>query len=591
MKTKNTLNTKKENKKIDFRFFLKYLKNSKGILFLAVITSILCAVLVSSIPKISAKVINTDLANMQNAKLFLIKNGIIFITLALLYGVLFYLNNLLFNKLANRTCYFIQMDLANRLVQLKIKIFDTITSGNIMSRFSSDVNAVRDMYAFILSTLISSGTLLIVLYINLIFINIYVFLVFLVYVPIVVLVARLYLTKTDKPVKIVRKKNGEMSGFLNESLKAMESIKAYERETEMQNEFEKINSEVYKHEKKFILYNGLFSWNIIQKMEQILNVCLLLLFGYLYFNNSRFPIGTLFIIISYNSIILKYFMQVFLKISMIKTSFTAAQRISEVINFEAERTNGNQKDITGNIEFKNVNFEYKESTPVLSNLSFTLPHGKTMAFVGKTGCGKSTIMNLILGFYESKEGQVLIDGIDIKEIELKFLRKNMAVVLQEPYLFTGTILDNIHMGNNEISESEVEEALIAVGGEYLLQKAEKGIHSEVKENGKNFSQGERQIICFARAMVKNPKILILDEASSNIDTETEKLINKGIEVLKKGRTTLIIAHRLSTIKNVDCISLIQDGKIIEQGTHEELMELNQIYAEWCRIQRSGKANA
>ncbi len=588
MKTKNTLDKNKKQNKIDFKFFLKYLKHSKAMLLLGIITSIVCAVLVSYIPKISARVINADLVNMENVKFFLTKNGIIFISLALLYGVLFYANNLLFNKLANRTCYYIQMDLADRLLQLKMKTFDTITSGNIMSRFSSDVNAVRNMYAFILSTIISSGSLIIVLYINLIFINIYIFLAFFIYIPVICLVAKLYLEKTDKPVKVVRKKQGEISGFFNESLKAMESIKAYERESEMQNEFEKLNNEVYKHKKKFILYDGLFSWNVIQKMEQILNACLLLLFGYLYFHNSRFPIGTLFIIISYNKIILKYFMQVFLRIGMIKTSFTSAERISEVINFESERTSGSEKELIGNIEFKNVNFEYKENTPVLNNLSFKLEQGNTMAFAGKTGCGKSTVMNLILGFYESKDGQVLIDGTDIKEIKLKSLRKNMAVVLQEPYLFTGTILDNINMGKDEISESEAEKALIAVGGERILQRAENGINSEVKENGKNFSQGERQIICFARAMVQNPKILILDEASSNIDTETEKLINKGIEVLKQGRTTLIIAHRLSTIKNADCISLMEDGKIIEQGTHTELMELNQTYAEWCRIQKSGK---
>ena len=209
----------------------------------------------------------------------------------------------------------------------------------------------------------------------------------------------------------------------------------------------------------------------------------------------------------------------------------------------------------------------------------------TIAFVGKTGCGKSTIMNLILGFYENSGGKVLIDGQDIRSLELKTLRSKIAVVLQEPYLFSGTIFDNISLNDPLINRESCEKALKAVGGTNLIERSKKGLDAEVNENGKNFSEGERQIICFARAMVRDPKILILDEATANIDTETEKLINAGIEVLKKGRTTLIIAHRLSTVKNADIINVIDDGKLLESGTHEELIALNSKYAEWYRLQK------
>ena len=194
-------------------------------------------------------------------------------------------------------------------------------------------------------------------------------------------------------------------------------------------------------------------------------------------------------------------------------------------------------------------------------------------------------MNLILGFYENSGGKVLIDGQDIRSLELKTLRSKIAVVLQEPYLFSGTIFDNISLNDPLINRESCEKALKAVGGTNLIERSKKGLDAEVSENGKNFSEGERQIICFARAMVRDPKILILDEATANIDTETEKLINAGIEVLKKGRTTLIIAHRLSTVKNADIINVIDDGKLLESGTHEELIALNSKYAEWYRLQK------
>jgi len=239
----------------------------------------------------------------------------------------------------------------------------------------------------------------------------------------------------------------------------------------------------------------------------------------------------------------------------------------------------------GDIKFSNTQFEYKEGIPILKGLDFNAEDGMTIAFVGKTGCGKSTIMNLILGFYENSGGKVLIDGQDIRSLELKTLRSKIAVVLQEPYLFSGTIFDNISLNDPLINRESCEKALKAVGGTNLIEHSKKGLDAEVNENGKNFSEGERQIICFARAMVRDPKILILDEATANIDTETEKLINAGIEVLKKGRTTLIIAHRLSTVKNADIINVIDDGKLLESGTHEELIALNSKYAEWYRLQK------
>jgi len=306
-------------------------------------------------------------------------------------------------------------------------------------------------------------------------------------------------------------------------------------------------------------------------MRHLVDILLIIIFGILYLRGIKAPITALFIATSYNGKVFKHFLTIFMQLSRMQTAFVAGGRLCTLMNAEHERHNGKEITITeGNVEFKNVNFEYKKGVPVLRGISFSIAKGETVAFIGKTGCGKSTLMNLLLGFYENYSGNILIDGIDIKEISLKALRKNIGIVLQEPYLFEGSVFENISMGNSSVSKEDAIHYLQAVGGDGILARHENGIMQQVNENGKNFSHGERQIICFARALASNPKLLILDEATSNIDVETERLITKGIEVLKRGRTTLIIAHRLETIKTVDMVHRIQDGIIVESAKFDNL---------------------
>ena len=261
-----------------------------------------------------------------------------------------------------------------------------------------------------------------------------------------------------------------------------------------------------------------------------------------------------------------------------------------IFEIEEEKTTDREINLEGNIEFKNVGFEYKENVPVLKDVNFKLEKGKSIAFVGATGSGKSTIMNLILGFYENQKGEVLLDGQNIKYLSKASYRKQMAVVLQDPYIFTGSIKDNITLKDEKIIESEVLDAIIKVGGKNLLEKRGNNLNFELAINGSDLSLGEKQIICFARAIVRNPKVLILDEATANIDTETEKIINYGIDVLKKGRSTIIIAHRLSTIKDCDTIVMIENGKVLETGSHDELIALNGKYKTWYEIQSAKGEN-
>lgn len=557
----------------DIKFFLSYLKYAKLLFFASFVVTLIYVACVAYLPEIPSKVISTDVHQIPSLKLFLIQNGLILFAVVLVYGVSMYIRSLLFNALANKIATQMQMDLAGHLLSLKMKSFDEITAGNITSRFCSDVNKAREIYTPALPMIIDSVVMATVLYTRLAFLNPYICAVGLLYFPLIYFIGKSFLKKTAPHLKQAMNSKGEMSGFLNETIKSVESVVSFGQEENIAKRFDSYSRGVYEGYRKYLLVNGYFSWNIVVRVRHLVDIGLLLIFGILYFNGIKAGLSSLFIAFAYNNSIFHHFLSIVMQLSAIQRAFIAGGRVKEVIAFEHERKNGNEIDVKeGKVEFRNVKFEYKEGIPVLKNISFSVDKGETVAFIGKTGCGKSTLMNLLLGFYEGYEGEILIDGQNIKTLSLASLRRDIAIVLQEPYLFEGSIFDNIGMGVKKITKEEAIKYLEAVGGKGIIDRDSSGIMQTVSENGKNFSHGERQIICFARALAFNPKILILDEATSNIDVETERLITRGIEVLKKGRTTLIIAHRLETIKNVNIVYHIKDGMIIEKGKFEDIKE-------------------
>lgn len=557
----------------DIKFFLSYLKYAKLLFFASFVVTLIYVACVAYLPEIPSKVISTDVHQIPSLKLFLIQNGLILFAVVLVYGVSMYIRSLLFNALANKIATQMQMDLAGHLLSLKMKSFDEITAGNITSRFCSDVNKAREIYTPALPMIIDSVVMATVLYTRLAFLNPYICAVGLLYFPLIYFIGKSFLKKTAPHLKQAVNSKGEMSGFLNETIKSVESVVSFGQEENIAKRFDSYSRGVYEGYRKYLLVNGYFSWNIVVRVRHLVDIGLLLIFGILYFNGIKAGLSSLFIAFAYNNSIFHHFLSIVMQLSAIQRAFIAGVRVKEVIAFEHERKNGNEIDVKeGKVEFRNVKFEYNESVPVLKNISFSVDKGETVAFIGKTGCGKSTLMNLLLGFYEGYEGEILIDGQNIKTLSLASLRRDIAIVLQEPYLFEGSIFDNIGMGVKKITKEEAIKYLEAVGGKSIIDRDSNGIMQTVSENGKNFSHGERQIICFARALAFNPKILILDEATSNIDVETERLITRGIEVLKKGRTTLIIAHRLETIKNVDIVYHIKDGIIVEKGKFEDIKE-------------------
>ena len=557
----------------DIKFFLSYLKYAKLLFFASFAVTLIYVACVAYLPEIPSKVISTDLNQIPNLKAFLIKNGLILFAVVVVYGLSMYVRSLLFNALANKIATQIQMDLARHLLSLKMKSFDDITAGNITSRFCSDVNKAREIYAPALPMIIDSVVMTLALYVRLAFLNPYICAVGLLYFPLIYFIGKLFLKKSSPNLKQYMTAKGEMSGFLNESIKSIESVVSFGQEENVAKRFDTHIKGMYEGYRKYSLVNGYFSWNIVVRVRHLVDIFLLIIFGILYFKGIRTGLSSLFIAFAYNNSVFHHFLNIIMELSAIQIAFIAGGRVREVIAFEHEREGGKEANIKeGEVEFKNVKFEYKDGVPVLNDISFSVDKGETVAFIGKTGCGKSTLMNLLLGFYEGYEGSILIDGQDIKTMSLDSLRNTIAIVLQEPYLFEGSIFDNIGMGDKKITKEDAIGYLEAVGGKNIIKRDEAGIMQKVSENGKNFSHGERQIICFARALAFNPKILILDEATSNIDVETERLITRGIEVLKKGRTTLIIAHRLETIKNVDMVYHIKEGLIVEKGKFEEIKE-------------------
>ena len=566
------------------KFLTSYLLEEKLLLFTGSICTVFRVFLDVYLPIVVSSIIDSDLVNMENFYPFLIQKILLYFGLNLIVSGLFIAIRFSFNKLACNIAYKIQFNLIKRMQNFKMQYFDSSFAGDLASRFTTDTNTIKELYQTLLNELLAFVLNLFVMLIVMFYISPYLFLIVLIYLPMMYVVTKYYGQKLTIVTKTIRKHEGITSSIYNETIKSLPVIQVYGNEDLMIESFERENKEVQKNYIKRTILNALFSWNLIDFVMIFTNAMIILVFTILKINGLGLSVGILYVLIEYNKRILKLFMNFLSQINRYKTALVSCDRIIKIFEIEEEKTTDRAIELEGNIEFKNVGFEYKENVPVLKDVNFKLDKGKSIAFVGATGSGKSTIMNLILGFYENQKGDILLDGQNIKNLSKASYRKQMAVVLQDPYIFTGSIRDNITLKDESITESEVLDAIVKVGGKNLLQKRDNNLDYELAISGSDLSLGEKQIICFARAIVRNPKVLILDEATANIDTETEKIINYGIEVLKQGRSTMIIAHRLSTVKNCDTIVMIENGKVLETGTHDELIALNGKYKTWYEIQ-------
>ncbi|MEB2281708.1 ABC transporter ATP-binding protein/permease [Lysinibacillus xylanilyticus] len=511
---------------------------------------------------------------------------VVYLLLAIATAVLRYFMYIYLQMGANRVVQKLRKDVFEHIQTLPIQYFDNLPAGKIVARVTNDTEAVRNLYVQVLSNFVTSLISIVGVYIALFILNWKMAFLALAMVPVVYLWMILYRKVASKYNDVIRTKIADINAMINESIQGMTIIQAFRREQQMTKEFDDMNNEHYAYERKLLFLDSATSFNLVNTLRLLMFTIFIFYFGTQSFTATEvISAGTLYAFVDYLTRLFNPITNIVNQFSQLERSLVAGKRVFEVLDINGEPVS--EKSLPrykGNVVFEDVSFAYKNDEYVLKNLSFEAHQGETIALVGHTGSGKSSIMNLLFRFYDPSKGKITIDGIDITSVPRQTMREHMGIVLQDPYLFTGTIASNVSLNNPKISREKIETSLKAVGGERVLANLPNGYDEPVIEKGSTLSSGQRQLISFARALAFDPAILILDEATSNIDTETEEIIQHAMDVLKKGRTTFIIAHRLSTIKNADRILVLDRGKIVERGTHDELLAQGGIYEKMYQMQ-------
>lgn len=510
----------------------------------------------------------------------------VYLGLGVVAAVFRFLEYLYLQKGANRIIQKMRNDVYRHVQTLPIRYFDSLPAGKVVSRITNDTEAIRELFVTVLSQFATSFMYMGGIYVAMFYLDWKLAAMMLVLVPLLYGWMLLYRKFAAKYNHVVREKLSDMNAMINESIQGMTIIQAFRREKQMKEEFEEMNNKHYKFQQKLLILEATASYNMVGVLRSLVFVLFIWYFGTNAITaNSAVTVGVLYAFVDYIIRLFNPISGIVNQFAKLEQALVAAERVFRLLDREGEAVNDeNIARYRGNVRVENVWFAYKDEEYVLKDISFEAKQGETVALVGHTGSGKSSIMNLLFRFYDATKGAITIDGQDITKMSRQAVREHMGIVLQDPYLFTGTIESNVSLGDKRITRKMVEDALAAVGGERVLKHLPGGIDEPVVEKGSTLSSGQRQLVSFARALAFDPAILILDEATSNIDTETEEIIQHAMEVLKKGRTTFIIAHRLSTIKNADRILVLDRGSIVESGSHDELMKLGGQYYQMYQIQ-------
>lgn len=494
-------------------------------------------------------------------------------------------------KVETGVVYNIRKEGFKHLQELSFSYYDTTPVGWLMARMTSDIQRLGDTIAWGIVDMVWGFTMMIVMTFVMLSLNWKLALIVLSVTPIIAIISFYFQNKILKAYRQVRKVNSRITGAINEGIMGARTTKTLVREEGNFEEFVDLTKNMKFHSVRAAVFSSLFQ-PVVLVLSSV-GTGLAIWYGGRNVFLEVISYGTLVAFISYTVQFFEPVREVARVFAEFQSAQASAERVLSMIDTEVEiedddsvvnefgntlESNRNKwPEIKGNITFKNVNFSYKNGEKVLENFNLDIKAGETIALVGETGSGKSTIVNLACRFYEPTSGQVLIDGIDYKKMPLLWLHSNLGYVLQTPHLFSGTIKDNIRYGNLEASELEIIRAAKMVNAHDFIKKLEKGYDTEVGEGGSKLSTGEKQLISFARAVLADPRIFVLDEATSSIDTEAEKKIQDAIQKVLKGRTSFIIAHRLSTVRTADRILVIKDGKIIEEGKHMELLKQKGYY--------------
>lgn len=459
-----------------------------------------------------------------------------------------------------------------------------------MARVTNDTEAIRELFANVLASFFTSGIYLIGIFVALFLLDVRLALVCLLILPIMAVWIVYYRKRASAFNHVIRARISDINGMINESIQGMPIIQAFRREKKTMQEFGELNEELFSYQNKMLRLNATASFNLVQLVRNAAFVLFIWYFGGASLGvGTLFSLGVLYAFVDYLNRLFQPITQIVNQLANFEQSLVAAQRVFELLDEKGiEVDTGTIPCYEGSVRFDDVSFAYQDDQYVLKNISFEAWPGETVALVGHTGSGKSSIINLLFRFYDASRGTISIDGRNVRDLPKQQIRQHMAIVLQDPFLFTGTIRSNVSLDDPDITAEKVEKALRDVGADQLLRTLPRGFDEPVIEKGSTLSLGQRQLISFARALAFDPAILVLDEATASIDTETEGIIQNALEVLKKGRTTFIIAHRLSTIKNADQILVLDRGRIVERGRHDELMEKRGKYYQMYQLQHGQK---
>ncbi|MFI8543314.1 ABC transporter ATP-binding protein [Enterococcus casseliflavus] len=570
---------------------LTYLSYYKKQFTVGAILLLLAAALELTSPLIAKQLIDrvmTPAVNSSNLDTILLIQLLAGYLLVNLIGSLFrYISLLQLRKMSNSIVKKMRDQLFDHMHKLPVSYFDQIPAGKVVARITNDTEVLRsNFYVIVISNLLSNIIQIIGAFIALFLLNRTLGAAMLILIPILGIWQHFYTKYASRYNLAMREYISQISGQLNEFVQGMAIIQAFQRENQLQKEFNETVEKWFKTGRKYLLLDSSIAWGLGNLLR---NSTILILITTLaaFFLDGRLAIsaGLLYAFIDYINRLYDPIEGLVQTITNVQQSLAAGQRVFEFADQPVEKQQSEQLTVTnGDVSFQQVTFGYDPEQAILHDINFDVAAGETIALVGHTGSGKSSILNLLFRFYDPQQGKIVVDGQVIADYDRHSLRDSMAIVMQDPYLFTGTIASNIGMNDPTITEAMIIDALKQVGADYLLSRYEKGIHHPVVEKGNEFSSGERQLISFARALVFDPKILILDEATSHVDTETESIIQKAMTVLQKGRTTFMIAHRLSTIKQADQILVLDQGKIVERGTHASLVQGQGIYQQMYQMQ-------